>query len=218
MKDRYRLYVFDADGTLRRCTVPGQPCPNAPGEWELLPGVRERLARIDWSATALGILSNQGGVALGYLTEAMAYQLLHEMVEAAVGPGSITWLREAIVICPHAPEPRCPCRKPSALGLSKIMALYGVGPEDTLYVGDQESDRQCAKNGGVEFMTAEAFFGFERDGAADLARADQAAVGPVHVLGPDVTSQHDRWRNMVANAPLLSDRQKAKLRDSGAPS
>ena len=32
-----RLVVFDADGTLRRTTVPGQPCPRASDQWELLP-------------------------------------------------------------------------------------------------------------------------------------------------------------------------------------
>lgn len=31
-----KLIIFDADGTLRRCTVPGQPCPNKDGEWELM--------------------------------------------------------------------------------------------------------------------------------------------------------------------------------------
>jgi histidinol phosphatase-like enzyme len=54
-----RLYVFDADGTLRRTTVPGLPCPNRPGEWELIPGVRERLARIGWG---------QGGARFGVAT------------------------------------------------------------------------------------------------------------------------------------------------------
>jgi histidinol phosphatase-like enzyme len=67
-----KLYIFDADGTLRGCTVPGQPCPNRPGEWELLPGVRERLARIGWDERAgphFAVATNQGGVGLGYFTE-----------------------------------------------------------------------------------------------------------------------------------------------------
>lgn len=68
-EQKYKLIILDADGTLRRTTVPGLPCPNAPDEWELIPGVRERLAEIDWTTTHFAIVSNQGGVALGYLTE-----------------------------------------------------------------------------------------------------------------------------------------------------
>ena len=97
-----RLYIFDADGTLRRTTVEGLPCPNRPGEWELIPGVRERLGRIDWGAARFGVASNQGGVGLGYLPLAAALGLLEEMFVEAFGvlappPGSIE-------LCPHAPH------------------------------------------------------------------------------------------------------------------
>ena len=83
---RIKLYVFDADGTLRRSTVPGLPCPNKPGEWELIPGVRERLARISWGegGARFGVATNQGGVGLGYLTLGAARGLLEAMVAAAV--------------------------------------------------------------------------------------------------------------------------------------
>src|SRR5689334_11626787 len=37
-----RLFIFDADDTLRHTLVPGQPSPRAADEWELLPGVAER--------------------------------------------------------------------------------------------------------------------------------------------------------------------------------
>ena len=62
----YQLFIFDADGTLRRCTVPGQPCPNQPGEWELLPNVVETLHHYDWRVRDYAIVSNQGGIGLGY--------------------------------------------------------------------------------------------------------------------------------------------------------
>jgi hypothetical protein len=40
---RFGLYLFDADGTLRRTTVEGQPCPNRPYEWELMPNVSKEV-------------------------------------------------------------------------------------------------------------------------------------------------------------------------------
>src|ERR687884_13668 len=101
-----KLYVFDADGTLRRTTVPGLPCPNGPGDWELIPGVRERLARIDWGAggARFGVATNQGGVGLGYLTLATARRLLAEMVEEAFG---VKPPHGSVEICPHAPHAGC---------------------------------------------------------------------------------------------------------------
>ena len=63
----YKLIIFDVDGTLRRCLAPGQVCPNAPDQWELMPNVKETLAEIKWGLpdcgnTAFGIASNQAGV------------------------------------------------------------------------------------------------------------------------------------------------------------
>ena len=106
-----KLYIFDADGTLRRTTVEGLPCPNQPSDWELIPGVRERLAEIDWGAHGahFGVASNQGGVGMGYLTYEMAYQLLADMVVESFGvnvPPS-----GSIEICPHSPLANCSCRK-----------------------------------------------------------------------------------------------------------
>ena len=157
---KYDLIIFDADGTLRRCTVPGQVCPNQPGQWELLPGVRETLSGIEWGAPdrgrkALGIASNQAGVARGYLTERLAREMIADTVEAAAGfrpvPGSVE-------ICPHDIADGCPCRKPNPLLIERLMAFWETVPERTLFVGDMESDRQAAINAGCDFRWADAFF------------------------------------------------------------
>ena len=152
-----RLYIFDADGTLRRTTVEGLPCPNRPGEWELMPGVRERLAEIDWSRARFGVASNQGGVGLGYLSLAAARGLLEEMAAEAFGvtkapPGSVE-------LCPHAPHLGCPCRKPNPGMLMRLMRRFGAGPDETLFVGDMDKDEGAARAAGTRFMWAHEFFG-----------------------------------------------------------
>lgn len=152
-----KLYIFDADGTLRRCTVEGQPCPNKLGEWELLPNVRERLAKIDWSENGFGIASNQGGIALGFLSIDVAYQLCRDLVIAATDRFPPTG---SIQICPHAPDAGCSCRKPRPLMLLRIMDTFGT--RDAVMVGDQESDRLAADAAGIEFQWAHEFF--ERPG------------------------------------------------------
>lgn len=159
----YKLLAFDADGTLRKCTVPGQPCPNRPGEWELLPGVREKLATIDWTATDFAIVSNQGGVGLGILDAAIAKRVLEDTALAALeGSNAIRLgvIEATILLCPHAPKAGCPCRKPQPGLLFQIMVQFDVSPADVLYVGDQDSDRIAAERAGVDFMWARDFFGW----------------------------------------------------------
>ena len=153
-----RLYIFDADGTLRRTTVEGLPCPNRPGEWELIPGVSERLSQIDWGegGARFGVASNQGGVGLGYLSLAAARRLLEELVVEAFGvpvppPGSIE-------LCPHAPHLGCPCRKPQPLMLKRLMRRFGAEPRETLFVGDMDKDEGAARAAGTRFMWAHEFF------------------------------------------------------------
>ena len=154
----FRLYIFDADGTLRRTTVEGLPCPNRPGEWEIIPGVRERLSRVRWGegGARFGVASNQGGVGLGYLSLAAARSLLEEMVVEAFGvpkapPGSVEF-------CPHAPHLGCPCRKPQPEMLRRLMRRFGAAPEETLFVGDMDKDEGAALAAGTRFMWAHEFF------------------------------------------------------------
>ncbi len=156
---RPRLYIFDADGTLRWTTIPGQPCPNGPGEWQLMPGVRQKLRLIQWGLhdARLGIASNQGGVAAGFMTREVAVQLMVDMLVDAIGyipPGT------NIQLCTCSAAVDCLCRKPQPGMLLNIMEHFGTAPEDTLYVGDLEIDREAARRAGVPFRWAADFFGW----------------------------------------------------------
>jgi len=158
-----RLYIFDADGTLRRTTVEGLPCPNEPGQWELVPGVRERLSQIEWGGggASFGVATNQGGVGLGYLTFETAHALLVEMVQQAFG---VPPPAGSIEICPHAPHRGCGCRKPRPGMLLNLMRRFKATRAETLFVGDMDRDEEAARRAGVRFSWAHEFFGWpERD-------------------------------------------------------
>lgn len=152
-----RLAIFDADNTLRRTLVPGQPCPRAPDEWELLPGVREVLGAVDWrrAGVRLGIASNQDQVGYGHFTAAMAEQLLRDLVLAATA-GAV---RDPVIrFCPHVLEVPCDCRKPAPGMLRSIMTECAIDAAHTLFVGDSPVDEEAARRAGVRFVHAAAFF------------------------------------------------------------
>ncbi len=157
--DDVALIIFDADGTLRRTTVVGQPCPRSDTEWELLPDVRARLGAIDWRRVHCGIASNQDQVGYGHLSAATAHRLLSALLHAATGcrprPGAVRF-------CPHVLDIECPHRKPAPGMLLAIMRVFDVAPRRTLFVGDAECDRRAAVSAGVQFLAADAFFGRAR--------------------------------------------------------
>lgn len=169
----YRLFVFDADGTLRRCLIDGQPCPNKPGEWDLLPGVHDRLTdgTFDWRGRHIfAIASNQAGISLDYLTEPVA---LHMLIATAAAATDVYPRPRAIEFCPHLPSDGCECRKPAPGMLKALMEAFHASPDETIMIGDMESDRQAAHAAGVAFMEAWAFFGWDEPGN------DQPKLEPV---------------------------------------
>jgi D-glycero-D-manno-heptose 1,7-bisphosphate phosphatase len=155
--ENIKLIIFDMDGTLRRTTVEGKPCPHAPGEWELLPGVGERLSRIADAQKEIrfGVASNQDQVAYGLLTERMALRLIEDLFNEALGAG----LAPVIRVCTHPMDAGCGCRKPEPGMLLSVMRDCGVAPGETLFVGDAELDREAARRAGVSFAWAWDFFG-----------------------------------------------------------
>ncbi|GIV96514.1 MAG: hypothetical protein KatS3mg057_1171 [Herpetosiphonaceae bacterium] len=84
-----RLLLLDRDGTLNRTL--GRRPPNRPDELQLLPGVRETLQRYLAEGWLPVLITNQAGVAFGYIDEEQL-QLLHRRLEellAYVLPPSI---------------------------------------------------------------------------------------------------------------------------------
>ena len=158
---KHSLIIFDADGTLRYCTVEGQPCPNRAGEWELYPDVIEKLALFDWvhpgeePGVGYGIASNQGGVGVGYFSESTAMKLLEDTFREAFG---FSPAESTIEMCPHIPHIGCGCRKPDPEMLIRLMKLYGISPENVLFVGDRDADKNAAINAGCDFQWASEFF------------------------------------------------------------
>lgn len=158
---KYDLVIFDADGTLRCCTVAGQPCPHRHGEWELIAGVKERLAQVAWHipykqiGTRFAIASNQAGIALKYMTHGSAFNLLYTMAFEAFGDVPPV---DLIRICPHDPKAECTCRKPKPGMLLDILDITKMPNHRTLFVGDQESDEKAAWYARVDFVWACDFF------------------------------------------------------------
>lgn len=133
-----KAVLFDRDGTLIRDV----PYLNDPARVRPVDGAVTALHRLRSAGVAIGIVSNQSGVARG-LIRAEELAEVNERVNQLLGPFD-TWQ-----VCPHGEEDGCPCRKPEA-GLVRAAARQlGVEPRDCVLIGDIGADVQAALRAGA---------------------------------------------------------------------
>jgi D-glycero-D-manno-heptose 1,7-bisphosphate phosphatase len=92
------------------------------------------------------VITNQSGVGRGVMstTDVEAVHR-HMRREAELAGGRI----DAVLVCPHAPEAGCGCRKPAPGLAEKAIEAAGIAPEETVLVGDMERDLETARRAGI---------------------------------------------------------------------
>ena len=152
-----KLVIFDVDGTLVT-TKSGATFRKTADDWQWLPGRLETLKVLQAQGVHLGIATNQGGVAFGYLDP---LEIRHELMMMA-NEGHIAYV-EMCFSHPEATRPgyrdNSPRRKPGPGMLNEIIEASSEAKQDTLMVGDRPEDEQAAQNAGVAFMWGDEFFG-----------------------------------------------------------
>ena len=133
-----RAVLFDRDGTL----IKDVPYLADPRRVRPMPGVRRTLDRLRRQGVAVGVVSNQSGVARGLIhPEELAK--VNARVESLLGPFD-TWQ-----VCPHAPDASCSCRKPAPGLVTAAARELGLAPHECLLIGDIGSDVDAALAAGA---------------------------------------------------------------------
>jgi histidinol-phosphate phosphatase family protein len=137
-RSRPEAVLLDRDGTLL-FDVPynGDPAKVAP-----MPGARRALERLRGASLPLAVVSNQSGIGRGLIrTEQVG--AVNRRAEELLGPID-SWL-----VCPHAPEQGCGCRKPEPGLVLEAAERLGVRPERCALIGDIAADVQAAQAAGA---------------------------------------------------------------------
>jgi D-glycero-D-manno-heptose 1,7-bisphosphate phosphatase len=151
---------LDLDGTVRD-TLSGRVHPLDPWDQQLRAGVKPCVAAYRERGYAVVGVTNQGGVALGLLTEEDVETINARLMEE-LAPG----LFDLILYCPYHPYGRlgayrthADCRKPRP-GMAYIARdRLGLDLATSIMVGDMETDRLFARNAGIgTFRWAHEFF------------------------------------------------------------
>lgn len=118
---------------------------SAPEQVALIPGAAEALRLIHRHGDLAVVISNQSGVGRGYFTAAAVDAVHARIQELLAAEGEAV---DAFYYCPHAPEEKCSCRKPSPEMILRAARRFGIDVGASLMLGDRLSDLECGVNAG----------------------------------------------------------------------
>ena len=133
-----RAVLFDRDGTI----VVDVPYNGDPALVRPMPGAREVLDGLRSRGIPVGVVTNQSGIARGFVTREQV-DAVNARVEELLGPFDV-W-----EVCPHGTADGCACRKPGPGMVLSASARLGVDPSEVAVVGDIGADMGAAAAAGA---------------------------------------------------------------------
>ncbi len=166
---------LDRDGTLN----PDPGYISSPDQFELFPGVAAALAKLVRAGARLVVVTNQSGVGRG-LFSSTDLEAIHAKLRRLLQDAGVSL--EAIYVCPHHPDERCPCRKPETGMIDRAVRELGIDLSRSYLVGDHAKDIELARRVGAKSVwltTSEHGAGArtdQRNSAAAVASSFDEAV------------------------------------------
>jgi D-glycero-D-manno-heptose 1,7-bisphosphate phosphatase len=144
-----KLVIFDRDETL--ISDLGYTHELQDLAWK--PGSLEALQLLNQKSIRTAVATNQSGIGRGFFTF-REVDLFHEQMNDQIkarGGGNIRFF-----VCPHIPEDNCNCRKPKPELLFSAIHHFGFSKEESVFLGNSNSDRMAAMAAGIDFLTVNA--------------------------------------------------------------
>jgi histidinol-phosphate phosphatase family protein len=168
-----KAVLLDRDGTL----VVDVPYNGDPERVVVMPGAREAVGRLRAAGVPTAVVSNQSGVARGYVrVEQVA--AVNRRVEELLGPLG-PWM-----VCPHGPWEGCRCRKPAPGLIVAAAGALGVEPADCVVIGDIGADVEAARAVGARAVLVPTAGTRDEEVAAAPQVAPDLLAAVELVLGP----------------------------------
>lgn len=119
---------------------------------KILPGVVENLQCLQLLGYQLVMVTNQDGLGTSSNPRENFEAVQNKLFELLKQHG-IEF--DQVFVCPHFPQDNCLCRKPKTGLVVDFLKEWSIDHDASLMVGDRETDRQFAKNIGVQFLKME---------------------------------------------------------------
>ena len=138
--------ILDRDGVLNKKPAKADYVKNW-SDWEWLPGSKEAITLLKRSGYQIVIVSNQAGIARGFMThedlEVIHKKMVAELEELHGGVDKIYY-------CPHHWDENCDCRKPKPGMLFQAQRDLHLDLSKIYFVGDDVRDEIAGKSAGMK--------------------------------------------------------------------
>lgn len=154
-----RAVFLDRDGVINEVLTKRVKFVNEPKQFYFLPGAEEAIKNLNDYFDYVFVVTNQGGIGLGYMKEKQLQKVHDHMVAELKKKGATV---HEVAYCPHKPKAGCECRKPNSKMIQDLAEKYNIDLEKSYMVGDTDTDIQAGKKAGTRTV----FIG-DRDPLAD---------------------------------------------------
>jgi len=192
---------LDRDGVINDQTA----FVNTPDDFRLIPGSASAIRRLNEAGIPVVVVTNQGGIALGYLTEADLAAIHERMAYLLAEEGAHV---DKIYYCPHYPvpgaettpvegsaarreagfdpsrrsaeaAPECPDRKPGIGMLERARDELGIDLRKSVLIGDAPTDILAGNRAGcITILVESGRIEARIEAAADASEADLEQAVP----------------------------------------
>ncbi|MBD7984936.1 HAD family hydrolase [Sporosarcina sp. Sa2YVA2] len=159
-----KAVFLDRDGVINEVLTDRVKFVNRPDQLYFLPGVPEAIRQLNKVFDYVFVVTNQGGVGLGFMKETQLHAIHAHMIDELQKVDAII---EEVAYCPHKPKAGCACRKPKGKLIEDLAEKYDVELSSSYMVGDTDTDIIAGKKAGTKTV----FIG-ESDPLADAAFPD----------------------------------------------
>ncbi|WP_047985729.1 D-glycero-alpha-D-manno-heptose-1,7-bisphosphate 7-phosphatase [Ornithinibacillus californiensis] len=137
---------LDRDGVINEVLSQRVKFVNKPSDFYLLDGVGEGVKLLNDAGYKVFVVTNQGGIGLGYMKETALGKVHQKMKDDLTEFGATV---DDIAYCPHKPHAGCACRKPRPQMLLDLARKHNIDLHKSYMVGDRDPDIEAGKEAGT---------------------------------------------------------------------
>lgn len=136
-----KAFFLDRDGVINKNKKP----INIPEDFELCIGVKDALRKAEKAGFELFVVTNQGGIELGYMTVEQLDKIHNKMLELLKPYCTICEIK----FCPDYHKDTG-CRKPKPNMILELCEKYNIDVASSYMIGDMETDVEAGKRAGCK--------------------------------------------------------------------
>ena len=142
----FNLILFDRDGILNKKPSEGHYVTSKRTLY-VFEDVLDRIANLSKSFS-YACVTNQQGIGKGLFSQGELERINAVIVDRIKQKGG---KEMPFFVCPHLESVKCFCRKPSPGLLLQALRFFNAKQEETLFIGDSETDRSAGIAAGISF-------------------------------------------------------------------